>query len=170
MSISYAAFMSICDVFNVRNGTGEVRLVALLGYVYFEPKQRNATACMNGLCPLLSPSTTPFPSAVRARAQAATLVESSSPVFPSRFFSQISMQLLSLDTQLTMVEADREALANFNSSLFYKTTKHVTQGPLPSSSTFSFSSLSRREECSLRTINFFEEFRGLQSGQCDDNE
>ncbi|GMR53406.1 hypothetical protein PMAYCL1PPCAC_23601, partial [Pristionchus mayeri] len=47
LSVSFASTLSICDIYNIRNGTGTANLVQLLGYVYFEPKVSEIEKCMS---------------------------------------------------------------------------------------------------------------------------
>ncbi|GMT00432.1 hypothetical protein PENTCL1PPCAC_22606, partial [Pristionchus entomophagus] len=47
LSVSFASTLSICDIFNITNGTGTANLVQLLGYIYFEPKVTEVDRCIS---------------------------------------------------------------------------------------------------------------------------
>ena len=47
-SFSYSKVMSICDIFALKNGTSNSKLIRYTGYSYFQPTQRNITNCLQG--------------------------------------------------------------------------------------------------------------------------
>ncbi|GMT28182.1 hypothetical protein PFISCL1PPCAC_19479, partial [Pristionchus fissidentatus] len=47
LAASFASTLSICDIYNIRNGTGTANLVQLLGYIYYEPKVTDVEKCMS---------------------------------------------------------------------------------------------------------------------------
>ncbi|KAH7726598.1 PAN domain containing protein [Aphelenchoides avenae] len=44
-SLSYSRHMAVCDVYDLKNGTDNARLVSYVGYRYYEPKTSSATDC-----------------------------------------------------------------------------------------------------------------------------